>query len=165
MRKVLGSIQELCKKISLKVQWIWKNIQGYEGIFAWYIFFFATKFTFSHNRFAALFYSMKVEELGKVVLVSCIIYFKDIQVWLRQFSFNLNACKKILSFTQHSTTMKRHVTCFVEKAGFEPRTLGTKAERYDHCSTRLVSMPAKLWWFSSIFGLKFSRRPSQLCRH
>jgi hypothetical protein len=25
--------------------------------------------------------------------------------------------------------MKRHVTCFVEKAGFEPRTLGTKAER------------------------------------
>jgi hypothetical protein len=28
--------------------------------------------------------------------------------------------------------MKRHVTCFVEKAGFEPRTLGTKAERYDH---------------------------------
>ncbi len=30
--------------------------------------------------------------------------------------------------------MKRHVTCFVEKAGFEPRTLGTKAERYDHCA-------------------------------
>ncbi len=25
--------------------------------------------------------------------------------------------------------MKRHVTCFVKKAGFEPRTLGTKAER------------------------------------
>ena len=34
--------------------------------------------------------------------------------------------------------MKRHVTCFVEKAGFEPRTLGTKAERYDHCATRPV---------------------------
>ncbi len=34
--------------------------------------------------------------------------------------------------------MKRHVICFVEKAGFEPRTLGTKAERYDHCTTRLV---------------------------
>jgi hypothetical protein len=34
--------------------------------------------------------------------------------------------------------MKRHVTCFVEKARFEPRTLGTKAERYDHCATRPV---------------------------
>ncbi len=34
--------------------------------------------------------------------------------------------------------MKRHVTCFVEKAGFKPRTLGTKAERYDHCATRPV---------------------------
>jgi hypothetical protein len=34
--------------------------------------------------------------------------------------------------------MKRHVTCFVEKAGFEPRTLGTKVERYDHCGTRPV---------------------------
>ncbi len=34
--------------------------------------------------------------------------------------------------------MKRHVTCFVEKAGFEPMTLGTKAERYDHCATRQV---------------------------
>jgi hypothetical protein len=32
--------------------------------------------------------------------------------------------------------MKRHVSCFLEKAGFEPRTLGTKAERYDHCATR-----------------------------
>ncbi len=40
----------------------------------------------------------------------------------------------------HSTSMKRHVTCFVEKAGFEPRTLGTdsEAERYDHCATRSV---------------------------
>ncbi len=34
--------------------------------------------------------------------------------------------------------MKRHVTCFVEKARFEPMTLGTKAERYDHCATRQV---------------------------
>jgi hypothetical protein len=37
--------------------------------------------------------------------------------------------------------MKRHVTCFVEKAGFEFRTLGTKAERYDHCATRPVGGP------------------------
>ncbi len=34
--------------------------------------------------------------------------------------------------------MKRHVTCFVEKSGFEPRTFGIKAERYDHCATRPV---------------------------
>ncbi len=34
--------------------------------------------------------------------------------------------------------MKRHVTCFVEKAGFEPKTLGTKAECYDPCATRPV---------------------------
>ncbi len=42
------------------------------------------------------------------------------------------------NYLLHSTTMKRHVTCFVEKDGFEPRTLGTKAERYDHCATRPV---------------------------
>jgi hypothetical protein len=27
-----------------------------------------------------------------------------------------------------------------EKAGFEPKTLGTKAERYDHCPTRPVKL-------------------------
>ena len=39
--------------------------------------------------------------------------------------------------------MNRHVlvTCFVEKTGFEPRTLGTKAERYDHCATRSRAQP------------------------
>jgi hypothetical protein len=36
--------------------------------------------------------------------------------------------------------MKRHITCSVEKAGFEPRTLGTKAERYDQCATRPVDL-------------------------
>jgi hypothetical protein len=39
--------------------------------------------------------------------------------------------------------MKRHVTCFVEKVGFEPSTLGTKAERHDHCATRPVAGPGK----------------------
>jgi hypothetical protein len=28
----------------------------------------------------------------------------------------------------------------VEKAGFKPRTLGTKAERSDHCATRPVCL-------------------------
>jgi hypothetical protein len=41
--------------------------------------------------------------------------------------------------------MKRHVTCFVEKAGFEPRTLITKAERYDHCATRPVNLLSMQW--------------------
>jgi hypothetical protein len=36
-----------------------------------------------------------------------------------------------------------HVTCFVEKARFEPRTLSTKAERYDHCGTRPVVFSSK----------------------
>jgi hypothetical protein len=34
--------------------------------------------------------------------------------------------------------MRRHVTFFVEKAGFEPRTLETKAEHSNHCATRPV---------------------------
>ncbi len=39
----------------------------------------------------------------------------------------------------HSTTVMRHAPCFVEKAGFEPRTMGIKAECYDHCATRPVA--------------------------
>ena len=40
--------------------------------------------------------------------------------------------------------MKKYVKCFVGKAGFEPRTLGTKAERHDHCATRPVLNMSKL---------------------
>jgi hypothetical protein len=50
--------------------------------------------------------------------------------------------------------MKRHVTCFVEKAGFEPRTLGTKAERYDNCATRPVENTNNL---ISVLKLKMLR--------
>jgi hypothetical protein len=32
----------------------------------------------------------------------------------------------------------RHVMCVVEKAGFEPRTLGTGAERATNCATSPV---------------------------
>jgi hypothetical protein len=31
-----------------------------------------------------------------------------------------------------------NMLCGKKKARFEPRTLGTKAERYDHCATRPV---------------------------
>ncbi len=33
----------------------------------------------------------------------------------------------------------RHVMCLVEKAGFEPRTLGTGAERATNCATAPVN--------------------------
>ena len=34
---------------------------------------------------------MKIAKLGEIAWVSCIIDYKDMQVWLRQFSLNLNA--------------------------------------------------------------------------
>jgi hypothetical protein len=43
-----------------------------------------------------------------------------------------------------------HVTCFVEKAGFESRTLGTKVERYDHCATRPVDV-IDYWLYLSTY--------------
>jgi hypothetical protein len=46
---------------------------------------------FRHNRFSTIFFSMKMVESGKIVLVSCIIDFKEVQVWLRVFSLNLHA--------------------------------------------------------------------------
>ncbi len=49
--------------------------------------------------------------------------------------------------------MKRHATCFVEKAWFEPRTLGTKAERYNHCATRQVTKLTPIW--ARTFACKF----------
>ncbi len=62
--------------------------------------------------------------------------------------------------------MKRHATCFVGKAGFEPRTLGTKAERYDHCATRPVdqfSMSKRRTMLNSIrrIGLLDVSQPSR----
>ncbi len=47
-----------------------------------------------------------------------------------------------ISFLLHSNRQlaeKRHVMCVVEKAGFEPRTLGTGAERATNCATALVA--------------------------
>ena len=44
---------------------------------------------FTHHQFYTLAFSMKMAESGKVVLVSCIIDFDDVQVWLKQFSLNL----------------------------------------------------------------------------
>jgi hypothetical protein len=44
------------------------------------IFFFRHKIHFRHNRFSTLFFSMKGAESGKIVLVICIIEFKDKQI-------------------------------------------------------------------------------------
>ncbi len=44
------------------------------------LFFWLQKFTFGHNRFSTLFFSMKVAKSEKIVLASCIIDFKDIQI-------------------------------------------------------------------------------------
>ena len=47
---------------------------------------------FAPNQLSTLFFSMKIAESGKIVLVSCVIDFHDIQVWLRLSSLNLNSC-------------------------------------------------------------------------
>ncbi len=41
---------------------------------------------------------MKVAESGQIVSVNCSIHFKDKQVWVRQFSLNLNANKVMVFF-------------------------------------------------------------------
>ncbi len=64
----------------------------------WCIFFGHENSLFGHNQFSTLFFSMKVAESEKIVLASCIIGFKDIHVWLRHFSLNLNACKVMTVF-------------------------------------------------------------------
>jgi hypothetical protein len=55
--------------------------------------------------------------------------------------------------------MKRHVTCSVEKAGIEPRTLDTKAERYDQCANARFILLQTLFiivdCFNSLFTLLF----------
>ncbi len=62
------------------------------------IFFGHENSLFGHNRFSTFFFSMKMAESEKIVLASCILDFKDIQVWLRHFSLNLNACRVMTVF-------------------------------------------------------------------
>ena len=62
------------------------------------IFFSHQIALFSHKIFSTLFFSMKMSESGKIVLVSCIIDFDDVQLWLRLLSLNLNACKVMMAF-------------------------------------------------------------------
>ena len=41
---------------------------------------------------------MKMAEAEQSVVVSCIVDFDDVQVWLRRFTLNLNACKDMKVF-------------------------------------------------------------------
>ncbi len=67
--------------------------------------------------------------------------------------------KKILaSFNNHEEACNMLLWPF-EKAGFKPRTLGTKVERYDHCATRPVEDI-----YIPIEQLLFSLRPPT-CPH
>jgi hypothetical protein len=56
---------------------------------------------FRRNQFSTLFFSMKVAESRKIVLVNCIIDFKDAQVWLKSFRLNLNAYGVVMEFFKH----------------------------------------------------------------
>ena len=57
----------------------------------WYIFFPPQNALFFHNRFSTDFFSMKMAEFWKMVLVSFIIDFDDSELCLRQFCLNLNS--------------------------------------------------------------------------
>ncbi len=50
---------------------------------------------------------------------------------------------RVIKFLLHSNRQlaeNRHVMCVVEKAGFEPKTLGIGAERATNCATAPVTM-------------------------
>ncbi len=51
---------------------------------------------------------------------------------------NYKKKKKFLLHSNRQLAENRHVMCVVEKAGFEPRTLGTGAERATNCATAPV---------------------------
>ncbi len=72
------------------------------------IYFFGHKNPlFGHNRFSTLFFAMKVAESEKIVLASGIIDFKDIHVWSRHFSLNLNACRVMTVFFSYDGLLQR----------------------------------------------------------
>ncbi len=61
--------------------------------------------------------------------------------------------KVFASFKPPTGTENRHVMCVVEKAGFEPRTLGTGAERATNCATAPVIYVTLL--FNVVYPLTF----------
>ena len=91
---------------------------------AWCILFLPTKNLFlpqvlGHNQFFTIFYSMKMTESEKIVLVSRIIDFDDLQVSLRLFSFNLNSFKVTKAFLRFSgQILKKTIITLQAKSDF-----------------------------------------------
>ncbi len=56
----------------------------------------------------------------------------------------INSELKILLHSNRQLAENRHVMCVVEKAGFEPRTLGTGAERATNSATAPVMLNSEL---------------------
>ena len=82
---------------AVETQWLrWKEMDVL-FTFAWINSFSPTKIVknplLHHNWFSTHFFSMKMAEFWKLVLVSSTIDFNDIQLWLRRFGLNLNICK------------------------------------------------------------------------
>jgi hypothetical protein len=68
--------------------------------------------------------------------------------------------KRKLLHSNSQLAENRHVMCVVEKAGFEPRTLGTGAERATNCATAPVEVhdTSQVWsgWTASSFSITFA---------
>ena len=69
---------------------------------------------FAYSEFSTLFFSRKMAESEKNVLVNCIIDFDNIQVWLRRYCLNLNACKDVKAFLRFSgQILKKTIITFL----------------------------------------------------
>ncbi len=70
----------------------------FAGVFHFFVTESCQNVLFRHNRFYTLFFSMKMVESGKIVFVSCIIDFKEVQVWWKVFTLNLNTYGVMMGF-------------------------------------------------------------------
>ena len=87
------------------------------------IHFFYKNPLFFENRYSTHFFSMKMAELGKAVLESCIIDFDDIQLCLRQFCLNLNICKIMTDFFKFWPKKIRHTVITLQILRFKQNCL------------------------------------------
>ena len=79
-----------CRIGSKQWQLTWGN--PYETFFSAKIYFFPTA------DFLPIFFLMKMAGFRKIVCVSCVVDFDDMQVWLRQFCLNLKDFKIMTIF-------------------------------------------------------------------
>jgi len=62
-------------------------------------------------------------ESGKIFLVSCIIDFNDVQVSLRRFGLNVNACRVIKAFFELSGQIFKKAIINLKAFTFSPKRL------------------------------------------